>query len=180
MLPLCRDQGLASCPGTGRSSPHRAQRIIVPAGRRNLDPGRPGETAVPARVSAADDRAGEVGLYARGSVAAVRADGAVDPEWVEQAGLDEGRRDDGLTTAERDELKRLRRENQTLREERRWPRRRDAATPSSGSASYGCGAATGLARGAGGAPGARRRGDGEGGGGGGRAKRSVDSLSPSQ
>lgn len=28
--------------------------------------------------------------------------------------LDEGRRDDGLTTAERDELRRLRRENRTL------------------------------------------------------------------
>ena len=38
--------------------------------------------------------------------------------WVAQADLDEGRRSDGLTTAERDELRRLRRENRTLREER--------------------------------------------------------------
>lgn len=38
--------------------------------------------------------------------------------WVCQADLDEGRRSDGLTTAERDELARLRRENRTLREER--------------------------------------------------------------
>lgn len=35
-----------------------------------------------------------------------------------QADLDEGRRTDGLTTEEREELVRLRRENRTLREER--------------------------------------------------------------
>jgi transposase len=39
-------------------------------------------------------------------------------QWVRQADLDAGRRSDGLTTAERDELRRLRRENQELREER--------------------------------------------------------------
>ena len=38
--------------------------------------------------------------------------------WVRQADLDEGRRTDGLTTAEREELARLRRENKVLREER--------------------------------------------------------------
>jgi transposase len=38
--------------------------------------------------------------------------------WVRQADLDEGRRSDGLTTAEREELARLRLENKTLREER--------------------------------------------------------------
>ncbi len=38
--------------------------------------------------------------------------------WVRQADRDEGRRADGLTTADRTELQRLRRENATLREER--------------------------------------------------------------
>ena len=38
--------------------------------------------------------------------------------WVKQADLDEGRRTDGLTTQEREELVRLRRENHALREER--------------------------------------------------------------
>jgi transposase len=38
--------------------------------------------------------------------------------WVKQADLDEGRRKDGLTTEEREEIRRLRRENRRLREER--------------------------------------------------------------
>jgi transposase len=38
--------------------------------------------------------------------------------WVKQADLDEGRRADGLTTEERNELTRLRRENKLLRLER--------------------------------------------------------------
>ena len=38
--------------------------------------------------------------------------------WVQQAERDEGRRHDGLTTAEREELAKLRRENRRLREER--------------------------------------------------------------
>jgi transposase len=39
-------------------------------------------------------------------------------KWVKQSGLDDGLRSDGLTTAEREELNRLRRENRVLREER--------------------------------------------------------------
>ena len=39
-------------------------------------------------------------------------------EWVKRADLDAGRRTDGLTTGEREELRRLRRENRDLREER--------------------------------------------------------------
>jgi transposase len=38
--------------------------------------------------------------------------------WVRQADLDDGRRDDGLTSDERAELARLRRENRVLRDER--------------------------------------------------------------
>ena len=38
--------------------------------------------------------------------------------WVRQADIDAGRRHDGLTTSEREELRRLRAENRTLRMER--------------------------------------------------------------
>lgn len=38
--------------------------------------------------------------------------------WVRQTDLDEGRRDDGATSAEREELRRLHRENKRLRQER--------------------------------------------------------------
>jgi transposase len=38
--------------------------------------------------------------------------------WARQADLDAGLRDDGLTTAEREELRRLRHEVRELREER--------------------------------------------------------------
>ena len=39
-------------------------------------------------------------------------------KWVKQAGIDRGERKDGLTTDEKAELARLRRENRVLREER--------------------------------------------------------------
>ena len=56
--------------------------------------------------------------------------------WVKQADLDEGRRGDGLTTEERAEIARLRRENKRLREERdilkkaaAWFARESESTP---------------------------------------------------
>jgi transposase len=38
--------------------------------------------------------------------------------WIKQAELDTGKRDDGLTTDERKELRRLRRENARLKQEK--------------------------------------------------------------
>ena len=60
--------------------------------------------------------------------------------WVAQVARDEGRRDDGPTTAERDEINRLRRENRQLKLERdilskaaAWFARETDVIPSKGS-----------------------------------------------
>lgn len=62
--------------------------------------------------------------------------------WVEQADRDEGRRADGLTGAEREELQRLRREVRQLRQERdilakatAWFAREAGSIPSGSSSS---------------------------------------------
>ena len=60
--------------------------------------------------------------------------------WVAQADRDEGKRDDGLASAEREELNRLRRENRQLKLEREilskaaaWFARETGAIPDKGS-----------------------------------------------
>ncbi len=62
--------------------------------------------------------------------------------WVAQAERDCGRRGDGLTTAERDELRRLKRENRQLRQEREilakaaaWFAQETGSVPPKGSSS---------------------------------------------
>ena len=62
--------------------------------------------------------------------------------WVNQTDRHEGRESDGLTSAERDELRRLRRENRRLRQEREilakaaaWFARETGSIPSGSSSS---------------------------------------------
>ena len=68
-------------------------------------------------------REGAIALVRQGrSVPEVARELGVSPQslrnWVKQDQLDRRERDDGLTSAERDELRRLRRENKRLQEEK--------------------------------------------------------------
>jgi hypothetical protein len=74
--------------------------------------------AAPGGVPPTDGGAGPDRPHPGGAVAGVRALRETIRNWVKQADLDEGRRHDGLRTEEKEELRRLRRENRQLRIER--------------------------------------------------------------
>ncbi len=100
-------------------------------------------SAVPASVPAADDRVDPAWPDARGARAREFEPSAqAIRNCVKQAALDAGQRTDGLTTEERDEVRRLRREVRQLREERAilskaaaWFARETTAIPSKDSSS---------------------------------------------
>jgi transposase len=75
-------------------------------------------TTVPARVPAADHRAGAQGPHPESLAEQFEPSAQTIRNGLAQADRDAGQRPDGLTTDEREELRRLRRENKTLREER--------------------------------------------------------------
>ena len=79
--------------------------------QRSVRAGVPAPDGVRVALVRAGRTPGELAREFERSTSAIR-------NWVHQADRDEGRREDGLTTAEREELRRLRRENRLLREER--------------------------------------------------------------
>jgi transposase len=94
-------------------------------------------STISAGVPAANRRVGALGTKDRRVSARVRPSANAISKWVKQTALDEGLRSDGLTTTEREELNRLRRENRVLREEREilakaaaWFAQETGATPS--------------------------------------------------
>ncbi len=77
--------------------------------------------------------------------------GLASTRWVRQVDRDAGQRQDGLTTAEQEDLRRLRRENRTLREERAileraaaWFARETGSIPSTDSVPSASGGALGA------------------------------------
>ena len=98
--------------GWRASHAQMAQRVSHPAVHQS----RP---ALPARVSA---EAVELIRSGTKSIAELSRDLGVTDQtlrnWLRQADLDSGRRHDGLRTSDREELRRLRAENRTLRMER--------------------------------------------------------------
>jgi transposase len=69
-------------------------------------------------VPATDGRSGAIWTHARGVGAEFEPTAQSISTWVKQADRDAGKRIDGPTSAERQELRRLRRENHRLRQER--------------------------------------------------------------
>ena len=77
------------------------------------------QTAVSTRSSSGGDQARRISSKSQHQIAEDLGISDVTlRNWVKQAERDEGKRPDGLSTDEREELARLRRENQTLRMER--------------------------------------------------------------
>src|SRR5216684_4185225 len=86
--------------------------------RKTEAPNAKNPSTIRAGVSAPNHRVGALGGPVAQLAREFEASANAIRKWVKQAGLDEGLRNDGLTTAEREELNRLRRENRVLREER--------------------------------------------------------------
>ena len=74
--------------------------------------------ALPAGVPGADGRAGTRGPQPGGASREFEPSAQSIINWAAQADRDEGKRKDGLTNIERDELSRLRKENRQLKLER--------------------------------------------------------------
>src|SRR5713101_2834982 len=86
--------------------------------RKKEAPNAKNPSTIRAGVTAPNHRVGAHGRPIAQLAREFEASANAIRKWVKQAGLDEGLRSDGLTTAEREELNRLRRENRVLREER--------------------------------------------------------------
>src|SRR2546425_1276297 len=114
--PSLGGKGASTMPKSHRPSPPAFRRQMIELVRRGRTPEELGQEFEP-------------------SAQAIR-------NWVKQAALDAGQRTDGLTTEEHEELRRLRRENRQLREERAilskaaaWFARETNAIPSKDSSS---------------------------------------------
>ena len=113
---------------------------IVGAERKVHDAEEP--SAVPGGVPTAHHRTGAEGTDARRTGRQFEPSAQAIRNWVRQADRDAGRRQDGLTTVEQEEVRRLRRENRALREEREilrkaaaWFARETTSIPSKDSCS---------------------------------------------
>ena len=99
-------------------------------------------SAIPACVPRANRRVGSVGPYARRAGKELEPSARAIRNGACQADLDEGKRKDGVTTTEQEELRRLRRENEQLRQEREilakaaaWLARETGSVPDTSSSS---------------------------------------------
>ena len=120
--------------GNGEGAPFSTTPQPAPGGKDAKN-----ETTVPRRVSAADGRAG-AGQIAEELAKEFEPSAQAIRNWVRQADRDEGRREDGLTTAEREELRgcgenrRLKQKREILAKAAAWfARETDSIPPGSSS-----------------------------------------------